>query len=385
GINERRYPASLTKIMTALLVIENTPDIDKEMITVSDYAVKSLMGTDSSVGGLKIGETMTARQMLYYLLMISANDGAVAIAEHYGQTVDKFVEMMNQKAAALGMNDTHYVNPHGLHDSNHYTTVHDMWILTKEALKHDVFKEITSTARYEMPATNMSESKLFVTTNMLQDPATAYYYKYASGIKTGYTDEAGRNLVSTAKQDGYSYIVILMKSPVEDKGMRVRYEFTDSRNLYMWAFSEFDYKQIYDKTSIIGEAPVTLSLDSDHVPLVPKEDLSAILPQKADLSTIKVDIHLKQESFKATVKQGDVLGTADISYAGEKIKTITLVAGCEVKSSFILVIWDFIVNIVTSKIFLIIFLIVLLIAVGFILYVIAINRKRRKRRRRRRY
>ena len=383
AINEKRYPASLTKIMTALIVLENTKDLDKEILTVSDYAVTSLLGTDSSVGGLQVGENLTARQMLYYLLMISANDGAMVIAEHYGGTVEKFVEMMNQRAAGLGMTNTHYVNPHGLHNDDHYTTAYDMWILTKEALKYEVFKEITSATRYEMPATNLSKEKLFVTTNMLQDPSTAYYYKYASGVKTGYTDDAGRNLISTAKYEGYSYMIILMKSPVEDNGRRVRYEFVDSKNLYRWAFNEIEYKHIYDKTSIIGEAPVTLSLESDHVTLVPKEDLSAILPQKADLSTLEVDIHLKTPAFKAPVKIGDELGTADISYAGEKIKTITLVAGISVKSSFILIIWDFLSGIFTSKPFLIFLGVILIAAAIFVIYIIVINRKRKKRRRRR--
>ena len=290
---------------------------------------------------------------------------------------------MNQKAAELGMENTHYVNPHGLHNENQYTTAYDMWILTKAALKYEAFKEITSATRYQMPATNLSKQKLLVTTNMLQDPSTVYYYKYASGIKTGYTDEAGRNLISTGKYDGYSYIIILMKSPVEDNGRRVRYEFVDSKSLYRWAFTEFEYKRIYDNKSIVGEAPVTLSLESDHVTLVPKEDLSAILPQKADLSTIEVDIHLKSPTFKAPIKIGDELGSADISYAGEKIKTITLVAGTNVKSSFILSVWDFFSGIFSSKPFLIILGILLVAAAIFVLYVITINRKRRKRRRRR--
>ena len=125
GINEKRYPASLTLIMTALIVLENTKDLDKEVLTVSDYAVKSLLGTEGLVGGLQVGETLTARQILYYILMISANDATVVAAEHYGQTVDGFVEMMNQKAAELGMENTHYVNPHGLHNENQYTTAYD--------------------------------------------------------------------------------------------------------------------------------------------------------------------------------------------------------------------------------------------------------------------
>ncbi len=379
----KRYPASLTKIMTALIMLEMTKDLDNEIITVSDYAVKSLLGTDSSVGGLKIGEQITAKQMLYYLLMVSANDGAMAIAEHYGKTIDGFITMMNQKAQELGMENTHYMNPHGLHHEEHYTTAYDMVLLTKAALKYNVFKEVVSATRYNMPATNMSDKKLLVTTNMLQDPSTVYFYKYASGVKTGYTDEAGRCLVSTAEKNGYSYIVVLMKCPVIDNGRRVRYEFNDSEQLYEWMFNDFEYKAVFETSSIIGEAPVGLSFESDHVALVPKTGLSAILPKAADLSTVKTEITLINEEINAPVKKGDLLGYADVSYAGEKLGTLELIASDNVEGSVILLIWHYILIGLKSDIFMYICIALGSIAAIFVIYVIIINSKRKKRRRRR--
>lgn len=379
----KRYPASLTKIMTALLLIENTKDFDAEVITVSDYAVKSLLGTDSSVGGLIPEEKITARQMLHYLLMVSANDGAMAIAEHYGSTVDGFVEMMNKKAQELGMTNTHYMNPHGLHHEEHYTTAYDMFILTQAALKYDIFREIVASNRFNMPATNVSDKKLLVNTNMLQDPSTVYYYKYAKGVKTGYTDEAGRCLVSTAEKNGYSYIVVLLKCPVTDNGRRVRYEFRDSKQLYEWMFNEFEYKSVYDTSSIIGEAKVDLSFESDHVSLVPNTNLSAILPKAADLSTVKTEITLINEELTAPVKKGDLLGYAKVSYAGEDLGTLELVAGDDVEGSTILLIWHYIIIGIKSDVFKYIMLSIGAIVLIFIIYVIIINSKRKKRRRRR--
>ncbi len=377
----RRYPASLTKIMTALIMLEHIENLDSEIITVTDYDVNSLLGTDSSIGGLKIGEQLTARQMLYYLLMISANDGALAIAEHVGGSIENFVEMMNAKAKELGMNGTHYVNPHGLHDDNHYTTCYDMQLLTKEALKYDAFVEVVKTTRYKMPATNLSKEKLFVTTNMLQDPATAYYYKYAQGVKTGYTDHAGRCLVSTAKCDGYSYLLVLMKCPVVVNGKRVRYEFSESKKLYEWIFDNFEYKSIYDSTSILGEASVDLSFESDHVSVVPKVSLSSILPKKADLSTVKVQLKLSKEKFNAPIKKGDDLGVAEISYAGETIGTIEVVAGDSVNGSFVLLIFHYIVLGLKSTAFKFILGFLALVVFIFIMYTVIINRNRKKRRR----
>lgn len=379
--DEKRYPASLTKIMTALVMIEKTKDFDKEKITVSRNAIDSLLGTGSSMGGLKEGEILTAKQMLYLLLMSSANEGSIAIAEHYCGSVDKFVEEMNSKAKALGMKNTHYVNTHGLHDDDHYTTVNDMYKLITEALKHPLFEEIVTSKQYQLAATNKNPARTLVTTNLMM---LAYYpehfYKYAKGIKTGFTDEAGRCLISTAEKDGYTYLCILMKSTAYDKNNNfVRYEFEDSAKLYEWAFNDFEYKSIVEKDKIIGEAKVELSLDTDFVSYVPQEDFSTILPKTADSSTISFDIKLKKDTFKAPIKAGEVLGTADIIFANEKLGSVNVVASQSVERSTVLYIWDIIKKIFSSKAMKVLALFILILVVIFCFYCYIINQKRKKR------
>ena len=345
--DKKLYPASLTKLMTALLLYENTDNLDTEVLTVSKNALKLLQGTDSSVGGLKEGEQVTARQMLYVLLLSSANDGSNVIAEHVGGSIEGFVAMMNSRAAELGMTSTHYMNAHGLHDPEHYTTPNDMYKLTKKFLEVPVLKEVAYSAKYEMEATNKSGKRTYTTTNFLmlnngQKCTTKkyknepYYYKYAQGVKTGYTDPAGRCLISTATKDGMTYLCILMNSPVYDPDnpkKKIRYEFNDSKALYEWAFNEFEYKTVLDGRAIIGEVPVELSWDSDFVSVIPEKSLSAIVPKVADSSTVSTNIRWYKESYEAPIKKGDVLGECDVIYAGKVLGTVKLVAYDDVERS----------------------------------------------------
>ena len=389
--DKKLYPASLTKIMTALVLLDNTENLDTEIITISESAIRSLDGTDSSVGGLMIGEQITARQALYLLLMSSANECANAIAEHYGNgVISNFISMMNEKAESLGMAGTHYANAHGLHDLEHYTTPQDVYTVTIAAMEYDVFKEVVSTTRYKMAATNKQGERTLVTTNFLQDRNNAmgssYYYQYASGVKTGYTDEAGRCLVSTASKNGYSYICVLMKSPVyNEKGGKVRLEFGDSMKLYEWAFNNFEYKTVVEANSSVLDADLENCWDYDYVPLALEGGLSAILPKDADQSTVQIKTNPYKESYEAPIDKGEVLGTADIYYAGECLGTVNLVAAENRQSNAFLVFWSWLTDVVTSTAFGIVLIIIGGVILGFIIVVILMNRKSRKRRYRRGY
>ncbi|MDO4743442.1 MAG: D-alanyl-D-alanine carboxypeptidase family protein, partial [bacterium] len=385
--SKRLYPASITKLMTALLLIEKTPDLDAEIISVSDNAVKSLYGTGSSVAGLKPGEQYTAKQMLYMLLMVSGNDVALTIAEHVGQTVDGFVDLMNERALELGMVNTHYMNPHGLHDDNHYTTAYDVYLLTKQAITHSIFTEVVATTRYKLPASNMSEPRTLVTTNYLIDYNTGafygYYYEHATGLKTGYTDEAGRCLVSTADKDGMRYICVLLNSPIYDQNKTmVRYEFADTKKLFEWAFNDFEYKKIIQAGSSNGigegEVKVKYSWDVDYLQFVPETDFSYILPKDADNSTVTLDVHLKSKTVKAPVKKGEFLGTADVIFAGEVLGTINVVAANSVERSIILYILDCIVMVLTSVWVKILLLVILFLVVWFVIACIYLNYNKKK-------
>lgn len=395
--DKKLYPASLTKLMTALVLYENTADIDNEIITVSEYAIKSLQGTDSSTGGLQIGEQLTVRQMLYVLLLSSANDGANAIAEHVSGNIDVFCDRMNAKAAELGMTGTHYANAHGLHDPNHYTTVNDMYKLTSAFLSVDILKEVCYSTKYTLEATNKNAKRTFTTTNYLmlnnglkctasKYKGQSYYYKYANGVKTGYTDNAGRCLISTASKGGYNYMCIIMNSPVYDEsGQKIRIEFGDTKALYEWAFNDFDYKTVINSDEIIGEAPVSLAWDTDYVSAVTSESLTAIVPKVADSSTVSHNISWYKESYEAPIKKGDVLGECELIYAGESLGTVTLVASQDVERSTLMYIGDTAKRVAStvfgSKIFLAVVIIIVLLIIAFIISLAVLNSPKRRKKR----
>lgn len=385
--DERLYPASLTKIMTATVVLDLCDSPKDTVITVNQSALTPLLGTDSSVIGLKDTEQLSALDLLYVLLVYSANDAANVLAEYFGGgSISDFVTKMNEKAAELNMTGTHYVNPHGLHDSNHYTTPRDMYLLTKYALQNETFKEIFGTVRYTLPATNLSKARIIPTTVFMQDPNSmmpSAYYRYTTGGKTGYTDDAGRCLITTATKGGVSYLCVLMKCPVTDaSGKKVRYEFADAKNLYEWAFNDFEYRLIYDTQTPVGECPVELSQESDHVALVLKRNVNAVIPKGTDHSTIKIELELYHSPADAPIAKGQELGIATIQYAGETIDTVPVVAMTDVEKSgllaFVRTVTDLFTHPITKTILLILAAVIFL----FIAYCFWLNRHRKKRRRR---
>lgn len=376
--DSKMYPASITKLLVAAVMLDNTQNLDTEIITYTNEANNAILGTGASVIGLKIGEELTARQALHCLLISSGGDVAYAIAHHYGGTTEHFMAMMNNKAAEIGMVNSSFGNPVGLHDDATYSTPRDVSILAKYVLKYDIILEITSLARYQLPATNMSGVRYLSTTNFLIDPATNYFYKYAKGLKTGFTDEAGRCVVSTASLDGYNYLCIIMNC--NSKG-GVRNEFIDSRNLYRWAFNNFEYKSVLDITKPVAEIPVDLSLDTDYIPLYPENSIRSILPIKADESTITIDTTLTSERVKAPVKAGTVLGTADVLYAGEVIGKVNLISREDVKPNLFLQIGATVKNVVASTAFKIIIGVLvfgILVFIGICIHLNTNNKKRRK-------
>ncbi len=235
--DEQNYPASITKIMTTLLALENSK-MD-EIVTFSDDAINN---TEGSGIYRDYGEQMTMEQCLYAVMLNSANECAYAVAEHVGGTVDNFVKMMNDKAAELGCTNTHFANPHGLFDENHYTSAHDMALIAKAAYENETFRIITGTARYTIPPTNKhdEETNLQNHNEMLYPFKTLNYrYEYCTGGKTGYTDVARSTLVTYAEKDGMNLVCVVMHTESPS-------QWTDSINLFDYAFDNFQVFNIAD-------------------------------------------------------------------------------------------------------------------------------------------
>lgn len=374
--DDRLYPASITRLMTAAVILDSC-DVDNTQVTMGASAYQKILGTDSSVLNMKIGETLNGKDALAAILISSAGDVVYAYAEALFGSVDAFVEKMNEKAAELNLNGTHYENPIGLHDDNHYTTVRDIYQLSVYVLKkYPLVSELTRKARYTISATNMSDSRILSTTNLMLDANTSYYYPYCTGLKTGFTDEAGRCLVSTASYEGYRYLCITMNCPTQNG---TRTEFTTSRQLYRWAFNNFEYKAVLDISKPVAEIAVSLSSDYDYLSLYPSAQITAILPKEADNSTVIVVPHPSAEQVKAPIQKGEVFGTAEVIYAEQVIGSVDLVAGCDIASSPFLVAWDGFCRVVSSTPFKVVAALIVLAVVVLIAYTLFLNRRGKKK------
>lgn len=368
------YPASITKIMTALLMLESDKYDPDAKIAMSEQALDLISGTGSSVSLLRAGEEITQLDLVYMVLMSSYGDCALLAAEYYGGSSENFVAMMNSRATELGLTNTHYENPIGLHHQENYTTARDTYVLTKFALQNATFKEVCESTRHTVK-TSLSGQRVLSTTNFLQDNTTNYYYTYAKGVKTGYTDEAGRCLVSTASYNGYNYMCLVFGCPPNAKN-----HFTESADLYRWAFNNFEFKTVANTENPVAEIGVDLSLDTDFVSLYVDQGFVSVLPKDADDSTISIVAKPTSEIVDAPIKKGQVLGTADIIYAEKIIGTVNLISNEDIQKSTLLTALRAVKNFFTSSYMKVLYILIALIILIFIIAVIKLNVKRSKKR-----
>ena len=341
--HQELYPASLTKIMTALLVLEAVDSgklsLDQQL-TASDSIAE--LDADGSSAGIKVGEVMTVEQLLYCMLVVSANEACVILAEAVSGDVDTFVDAMNAKAQALGCENTHFVNPTGLHDSQHYTSAWDLYLITQEAMKHEDFMRICDTGDITLPATNLSEARSLHSTNYLISVwrSRGYYNTDAHGVKTGSTDAAGHCLVSSASKGSLSFISVMLGcEQLHLEGNEIRtMSFYETNRLFDWAFNNFAYQTVLTSDEILKEVAVSLS-KIDHVTVHPAEDVEVLLPKGLAAEDLERTITLKSDPVEAPISAGDVLGTVTLSYDGTDYATVDLLALNDVEASRILTFW----------------------------------------------
>ena len=212
--HEELYPASLTKIMTALLVLEAIEDGQlamEQQLTASPTALEGL-AADGSNAGIKVGEILSVRDLMYCMLVVSANEACDILAEAVSGSVSAFVDQMNAKAQELGCVNTHFMNPNGQHDPQHYSSAWDLYLITRAAMEHEDFMVICDTANVKIPATNMSEERNYWTTNHLLSSWRVIGYRNteAHGIKTGSTSAAGHCLVSSAARGSLHFVSVIL-------------------------------------------------------------------------------------------------------------------------------------------------------------------------------
>ena len=229
NIDKQLYPASITKIMTTLIAIESSSP--KDPVTFSQTALDSIEWDSSNIG-CRLNETLTMEQCWYAMMLNSANEVCCGVAEQIAGSIDAFVDLMNQKAAELGCTNTHFANPNGLPDENHYTTAHDMALIANAAYENETFRQVFTTRQYEIPPTSQyTETRYLYNHHKMMQPDTEYYYEGCLGGKTGYTEAALNTLVTFASRSEKTLLCVTMRT----QGRQV---YTDTASLFDYGFSQ---------------------------------------------------------------------------------------------------------------------------------------------------
>lgn len=314
---EKKYPASITKILTVLIALEHNVDFNAT-VTMSENAIWGVE-RDSTLIGLDVGEQVTVKDLVYATMVKSANECAYALAEYVAGDIESFAKLMNERAAEIGCKNTHFVTPNGLHDEDHYTTAYDMALITKEALKNDTFREIAGTLNYTVPATNLTEeTRPLWNGNKMINPAEPYYYEYCEGGKTGYTMKANNTLMTFAKKDGLELICVIMDCD------GAKYAYSDSKALYNYCFNNYTYYRPLadfsfesDENSTVTDNAILsnyyTSLDHDMIDLSVDKDYALLLNKSVDTTQIERNVTFYDKA------QDDVLGEITFTYNGEQI------------------------------------------------------------------
>ena len=340
----KQMPGPLVNIMTAVICLENCQDLSQEVTideSVYSYLYNIQYPDDLRFAEILDGDVLTMTDLLYAMMLTSSVEAAETIAYKIGdgKTAD-FVEMMNKKAAELGLENTHFTNATGMYDTNQYTTANDMLKLTMYALSLPYFENIATTFTYTPTVPNPKshpkiEEWIWTNSNIMMDSEDDLAYSGAKGIKTANLDAAGRNIITMASRDGNNYLAVLMQAPLNTAdGDTAFYHITDAISIFDWAFDNFSYQVILADTAEVGELPVELAEGNDYVLAIPKEEFTLLWYNEVDVSTISRDkVVWYKNSLQAPVAKGEPLGEVTLEYSGEELGTVEIVAVNNVERS----------------------------------------------------
>lgn len=349
--HKRLYPASTTKVLTGLLAIE-LGNLD-DLVTVGDEI--NMVAWDGSKAGLVQNEEITLENLVYGLLINSGNDAANTIAVHIArkvsgkelgtqEAIDYFSGLMNERAVKAGTLDSNFVSPHGYHDPNHYTTAYDLAMIGRAAMEHEFFRKVVATQAMDTTYWSNGQPRYWRSKDKLIKKDDPEYYEYATGGKTGYTSKAGQCLISFASKDGLDLVSVVFKSPTSQ-------QWSDSRKLFGYGFSNFTYQQVLQKGSIVETLPVENFASDDWGSLaveIASDDQGAVF-RKQDIPEIERIIQWDESllapkkdntdilpKLMAPIEQGQVIGELTIMLKGEVIAKSPLTAVRDVKKKTVI-------------------------------------------------
>ncbi len=327
--NDVRFPASTTKIMTAILTVENC-NLD-DVATVSHNAVYSIP-YDYTHASLKEGEELTIEQLLYALMIPSANDAAIVLAEHISGSVEEFAKLMNKRAEELGCKNTHFVNPNGIHSKDHTSTSYDLALMGKFAMQNSIIRKIVSTTQFTLPVTNKysKTDRIFNNSNDLLNTYSRYYYEGTTGVKTGYTGEAGNCIIASAKKNDFEVILVVLGGESTNTGLSQRY--LDCKTLFDYAFNNYSLKTLNEKNAVLKQITVRgATEETQNLNVLIKDKIAIFSENSADLSSLEPEITL-DENLMAPISANSAIGKITYNYDGQTYSS-DLIAETQVLSS----------------------------------------------------
>ena len=325
--DQPRYVASLTKMMTALLYLESGLDMEQEITIPASLTQEftDIQNANGSTIGLRIGETVRRIDLLYGLIVASANEAASVIAsDAAGGDLTAFVARMNQRAGELGCTDTTFSCVHGLYDYGNVSTARDLARIAAACYAQPQYMEIAQALTYTMPATNLHTSEREIrSTNLMLDPEYPYYRDYIRGMKTGFTTLAGRCFVTFAENEGHTYGLVVLGSDLDNI-------YRECAELLDWVFATFNDRQLVDTGTALATVPLTQCRTEPEVELYAANAVNGY-GHPDDEVTFTFDL---PESIRATVANGQVVGTATVWLDGYEAGTVDLVTHREYVSDF---------------------------------------------------
>ena len=371
--DQKMYPASTTKLMTAALVMEYANPEDT--VTVRQSAIDDIVsyGNDlrNSVYFLA-GEEVQFMDMLDMLVVYSNNTAANILAEHVAGDIKSFVDLMNSKAAELGCTGTHFVNTHGLHVEDHYTTANDLLKIAQYAMKNEKIVASMQKASIKTPVTNKHKTQTTLgNTNLL---TSSYKQLGLIGGKTGSTTAAGYCLVAACQEDDKIYYSVLLDCDT------TTLRFSETKALFKFGKESFSVQTLLSATEPICEAPVRLSSKVDSVMLVPEHSISALLPNDFDAKAVELEYSYDKD-ITAPVAVGDALGKVNVRYNGHEYGQVKLVAASKVERNTLLYVLDQVTSFFSGTLFKVILIALIVLVVLFVGYVVLSNKRRKRRNR----
>ena len=331
----KMYPASTTKIVTAILTLENCNLND--VVTVPYEAVYSIP-SGYSVAALQPGEQLTVEQLLQVLLVHSANDAANVLAYHISGSIDNFANLMNQKVAELGLTNTNFTNPSGMHNENHYTTAYDLAIIMKYCMKNSTFRSLSGLKYCTIPATNKYEQRVFSTTNELliydnREVNSNYYYKYAIAGKTGYTSQAKNTLVSVSNKDDLELICVVLSVGLYPNNLSAK--FVDSKTIFDYGYNNYTIRKLREKNAIATQITINDGTkETKDLDLLVSDDITVLIPQ-SDLETEFSPEFQISEILSAPIVKGQVVGKIVYTIDGIEYSSDLIASHSVEKSGFL--------------------------------------------------